>query len=105
MDRAAALALVNEHPFAVAAHRYGNGFHGSEAIRRPVTRLIVDVAAPQAERTVVAVLCAERRRGDFLMAMDAAKRLRLLGQCGLRRVSSPCGAYARPPRRHLRPHR
>ena len=73
-QRPAAVAPVDEQPLTVLADRDRNGLHRGEAVRRTVTGLDVDVAAPQAERAMVAVVRAGRVLGDVQAAVVAAER-------------------------------
>ena len=69
----AALAAVDEHPFAVTAHGNRDGLHGRLAVGRPVARIVVDVPAPEAVRAMVPVGRAGRRRGNVQPAMHATE--------------------------------
>src|SRR6185503_4649458 len=54
-QRVAAATAVDEHPFAATAYRNGERFHPRAAVGGAVTGPLVDVFAPQAVRTMVAM--------------------------------------------------
>ena len=89
VERSTSAATVDQHPLAVAANGDGDGFHGREAGRRAVTRLDVDVAAPQAIRAVVTVGSPRCDDWDIDAAMTASER------SGLRQlIQTPKASHA-----------
>ena len=58
LKRPAALAAVDDSPFAASAHPNSHRLHDAAAVGRPVAGLDVDVQAGKAVRTVVAVVAA-----------------------------------------------
>ena len=58
-EGAAAGAVVDEGPLAVAADLDGDGLEGFAARIAAVAGLIIDVAGPETERTVIAVGAAQ----------------------------------------------
>ena len=74
VQHAAAVAAMDEHPFAVAADGDGDGFHRRKAVRRPVARVVVDVPRPEAVWAMVPVRGAGGVRRDVEAALDAAER-------------------------------
>src|SRR5688500_5702084 len=83
MDLAACRAAMGEEPFSVAAHRDGDGLHRGPTARVAVTgHVVVEVAAPQACRAVVAMGgagCVERH---VEAATSAAKGARVVSGAG-----------------------
>lgn len=71
---AAAGAAVDEDPLALAADGDGNRLHRGAAVGGTIPRLLVDVAAPEAGRTVVAMLRTRRVAGNVGAAVHAAER-------------------------------
>src|SRR6187402_276126 len=54
-QRPAAVAAMDQDPLAVLADGDRDRFHRGEAVRGAVARVVVDVAGPEAVRTVVSV--------------------------------------------------
>lgn len=76
VDDLARQAAMDEDPLAAAANRDGNRLHQRPALPVPVTRdVVVEVAAPQAVWTVIAMAGAGRVKGDVEPAVPAAECL------------------------------
>ena len=68
-------APVDEHPFTVTSHGDGDGFHRRSAVGVAIAgHLVVEVLAPQAARTVVAMRGPGCVEWDVETAMTAAER-------------------------------
>src|SRR5262249_34275903 len=74
IELATAAAAVDEQPFAVAADGDAQRLHQRPAFGRAVTRRVVEVPAPQAQRAVVPMAGAGRAAGDVGAAVAAAER-------------------------------
>ena len=76
MDLVTPDAAVDEHPFAVPADGHGDGLHRRTAIRVPIARVVVvEVTAPEAVGTVVAMRGAGRVEPDVEAAVAASERI------------------------------
>jgi len=60
VQRIAVAAPMDEDPFAIAANGDSDGLHGRAALRRTVTRTRVEMPAPQAVGTMVAMIRSRR---------------------------------------------
>jgi hypothetical protein len=74
MELVAPAAPVDEHPLTRPADRDRDRFHQRAALRGSVARRLVDVTAPQAVRTVVAVRGSDALGGYVEAAMAASER-------------------------------
>jgi hypothetical protein len=74
VERAAPGAAMDEDPFAVTTHGDRNRLHRGVAGGAPIARGVVDMAAPQAVGTMVAVRRPGRDCRHVEPAVDAAKR-------------------------------
>jgi hypothetical protein len=84
---ATAGAAVDERPLAVAPDVDGDRFHGRVAVGLPVTgHVVVDVAAPEAGRAVVAVGGAGRVQRDVEPAVHAPEGAATISRSGQRRT-------------------
>lgn len=68
-------APVDDRPLSISADLDADGLHRGAAGAAPVAGLIVDMARPEARRTVVAMPGAERLTGDVVAAADAGEAL------------------------------
>jgi hypothetical protein len=68
---------MDEDPFAVPADGDRDRLHRGEAVGRPVAWVVVDVTAPEAARTVIAMCCAGGVGWNVQPAVVAAKAARL----------------------------
>src|SRR5205085_6893783 len=81
-------AAVDEHPLAVASGRDRDRLHERAAVGSPVAgRAGVEVAAPQAVRTVVAMCGAGRVLRDVEAAPATSERARTVARTSARRVA------------------
>jgi hypothetical protein len=71
----ASFAAVYQCPFARFPHPYGNRLHNAAAVRRAVTRLIIQMQAGKTVRAVVAVVAACSAGGDEPAADFASERI------------------------------
>lgn len=74
MDDVTTVASVNEDPLPVATYGDRDWLHERVAERGPITRAVVQVAAPQTVRAMVAVSGADGEGRDVQAAMTAAER-------------------------------
>jgi hypothetical protein len=75
MDDVTTVASVNEDPLPVATYCDRDRLHERVAERSPITRALVQVAAPQTVRAMVAVSGADGEGRDVQAAMTAAERV------------------------------
>lgn len=55
VDGMARLALMNQQPLAIRSSAYGDWLHAAATVRGAVTRRIIEVDAPKAPGTVIAM--------------------------------------------------